>query len=76
VRALHTFDRFARAVIARRPDDAQVLICSDHGNAEDLSTRSHTRANVALLSFGAPLPALENIADVGRYVLTQLGVAA
>jgi hypothetical protein len=76
VQALETFDVFAREVIAKRPPDAQVLIVSDHGNAEDLSTRSHTLAKVALLSFGGPaeLPPLENVADVGRYVLQQLDV--
>src|SRR5262249_37132424 len=62
--SLKTFDVFAREVIAKRPTDAQVLICSDHGNAEDLSTRSHTLAKVALLSFGAELPELANVADV------------
>lgn len=77
--ALGTFDRFARAVVARRPDDAQVLICSDHGNVEDLSTRGHTRNPVALLSFG-PAPArhftpLTDVAGIGTTVLGLLGVA-
>jgi len=49
--ALGTFDTFARAVLARRPADTRLLICSDHGNAEDLRIRNHTRAPVALLSF-------------------------
>lgn len=74
--ALKTFDDFAREVVARRPPDVQVLVTSDHGNAEDLSTRSHTLAKVPLLMFGAgePLPQLENVADVGRHVLRELGV--
>lgn len=73
--ALRTFDAFARAVIATRPDDVQVLVTSDHGNAEDLSTRSHTLARVPLLAFGGTrLPGLENVADVGRHVLALLGV--
>jgi len=72
--ALGTFDAFARAVIETRPADVQVLVTSDHGNAEDLSTRSHTLARVPLLAFGGPpLPALGDVADVGRYVLRQLG---
>lgn len=76
-RALSTFDTFARAVIEHRPTDCQVLICSDHGNVEDLSTRSHTRNPVAVLSFGeARLPALETVADVGAAALAVLGVAA
>jgi len=73
VAALGTFDRFARAVIAQRPADAQVLICSDHGNVEDLSTRSHTRNPVPVLSFGpAQLAPLHTVADVGRAVLDLL----
>jgi hypothetical protein len=75
--ALSTFDRFARAVVARRPEDAQVLICSDHGNVEDLSTRSHTLNPVPVLSFGpAPLPPLRNLADLGMAILSLLGVPA
>lgn len=73
-RALSTFDRFARKVIAQRPADACVLVCSDHGNVEDLSTRSHTLHAVPLLSFGAPLPFLPTtVADVGRLVLALGG---
>jgi hypothetical protein len=75
--ALGTFDAFARAVIERRPTDCQVLICSDHGNVEDLSTRSHTRNPVAVLSFGeAVLPPMETVADVGAAALWVLGVLA
>lgn len=49
--SLGTFDAFARAVLARKPADTRILICSDHGNAEDLRIRNHTRAPVALLAF-------------------------
>ncbi len=73
--ALSTFDAFARAVIETRPPDVQVLVTSDHGNAEDLSTRSHTLAKVPLLSFGGEAPqGLHNVADVGRYVVAKMGV--
>jgi hypothetical protein len=51
--SLATFDAFARAVLALRPADTRVLICSDHGNAEDLRIRNHTLAPVALLGFPA-----------------------
>jgi hypothetical protein len=73
--ALDTFDAFARAVLARRPPAARVLICSDHGNVEDLSTRSHTVNPVPVLYFGPPAPELEalaTVADVGRTVLRWL----
>ncbi|HVE82527.1 MAG TPA: metalloenzyme [Myxococcales bacterium] len=69
---LGTFDRFARAAVERRPADAAVLIVSDHGNVEDLSTRNHTLHDVALLSFGVPparLSGLRDVSDVGRLVL-------
>ncbi|ATB27039.1 metalloenzyme [Melittangium boletus] len=75
--ALDAFDAFARAVVAARPADARVLICSDHGNVEDLSTRSHTLNPVPVLYFGPPAPELESlatVADVGRAVLRWWGV--
>jgi 2,3-bisphosphoglycerate-independent phosphoglycerate mutase len=75
--ALDTFDAFARAVIATRPAGARVLVCSDHGNVEDLSTRSHTLNPVPVLYFGPPAPeveALATVADVGRTVLRWLDV--
>lgn len=76
-KALGTFDAFARAVIETRPADCQVLICSDHGNVEDLSTRGHTRNPVAVLSFGqAQLPSMRTVADVGSAALSVLGVSA
>jgi phosphopentomutase len=76
-RALDTFDRFAREVIALRPDNAHVLICSDHGNVEDLSTRSHTLHPVPVLYFGGAdwVPGeLGTVADVGRIIMRLLGV--
>ncbi|ADO71226.1 metalloenzyme [Stigmatella aurantiaca] len=75
--ALDTFEHFARSVIATRPEDARILICSDHGNVEDLSTRSHTLNPVPVLYFGPPAPELEalaTVADVGRTVLRWLAV--
>ncbi|MBM7115076.1 metalloenzyme [Archangium primigenium] len=75
--ALDTFEAFARAVVATRPPEARILICSDHGNVEDLSTRSHTLNPVPVLYFGPPAPELESlatVADVGRAVLRWWGV--
>ncbi len=74
-KALDTFDAFARALVEARPSEARVLVCSDHGNVEDLSTRSHTRNLVPVLYFGPPAPELETlttVADVGRTVLRWL----
>jgi len=71
VEALATFDAFVRAVVKSRPLDTRVLVTSDHGNVEDLRTRNHTRAPVALLAF-PPLPGTarpDTVADVGRLLL-------
>jgi hypothetical protein len=35
------------------PREQLVVVTSDHGNLEDLSTRGHTRAKVPLLAYGA-----------------------
>lgn len=74
-RAIAAFDAFAREVIAQRPSDAVVLICSDHGNVEDLSIRSHTRNPVAVLCAGEAGLHIHDVADVGRSVLFLLGAA-
>jgi hypothetical protein len=76
-RVLDTFDRFCRAVVAARPPDWHLLICSDHGNVEDLSSRSHTLNQVPLLYFGpgerwAEPP--QNLAEVGQTILRLVGI--
>ncbi len=75
---LATFDRFVRAVVKNRPADAHVLVCSDHGNVEDLSTRSHTLNCVPVLYFGPTphevLPRLRDVSDVGRVVVRLMGM--
>lgn len=74
--ALATFDALLRAVVSRRGSH-HLLVCSDHGNVEDLSTRNHTLAAVPVLYFGAApwvAPALRTVADVGASVLRLLDV--
>src|SRR6202042_77340 len=47
-------DRFLEALFAAvDPEEQLVVVSSDHGNLEDLSTRSHTRADVPLIAYGA-----------------------
>ena len=46
-------ERFLRTLFeAVDPEEQLVIVSSDHGNLEDLSTRSHTRADVPLLAYG------------------------
>ena len=50
---LEDLDAFLRTLLELLPLQTQSLfVVSDHGNLEDLSTRSHTLAKVALLRFG------------------------
>jgi hypothetical protein len=52
-------ERFLAALLdAVDPAEQLVLVTSDHGNLEDLSTRSHTRAEVPLMAFGPGASAL------------------
>ena len=53
VQQLETFDGVLKGLLANwRDKDDLILLTSDHGNMEDLSTRKHTAAHVPLLLFG------------------------
>ncbi len=53
VKQLEVFDEVLKGLLAGWHDeDGLILLTSDHGNMEDLSTRKHTAANVPLLLFG------------------------
>ncbi|HEY6101183.1 MAG TPA: alkaline phosphatase family protein, partial [Anaeromyxobacter sp.] len=50
--ALGRLDRFLRRVVAGLGPGDALVVASDHGNVEDLSSRNHTRALVPVLGFG------------------------
>lgn len=53
VSQLENFDGVLSGLLsAWRSEDGLILLTSDHGNMEDLSTRKHTSADVPLLLFG------------------------
>lgn len=53
LRQLETFDGVLKGLLAEwRDGDGLILLTSDHGNMEDLSTRKHTDAHVPLILFG------------------------
>lgn len=56
---LRSLDAFLGALIDGRPDDVTIILTSDHGNLEDISTRSHTRNAVPFIAIGP---------DAGRFV--------
>jgi bisphosphoglycerate-independent phosphoglycerate mutase (AlkP superfamily) len=68
VRLLEEFDQVLSGLLAAW-DDRQglVLVTSDHGNLEDLSTRRHTANPVPGLVIGAPElrgPFIQGLADL------------
>jgi 2,3-bisphosphoglycerate-independent phosphoglycerate mutase len=53
VNQMEKFDEVLKGLLETwRDENGIVLLTSDHGNMEDLSTRRHTAANVPLLLFG------------------------
>jgi 2,3-bisphosphoglycerate-independent phosphoglycerate mutase len=51
VRLMETFDGVLGGLVSKW-DDGLILVTSDHGNMEDLSTRRHTAAPVPALVIG------------------------
>lgn len=48
----NNLDEFLSAIIEKIPNDITLLLCSDHGNSEDLSVKTHTRNPSLGLSSG------------------------
>jgi bisphosphoglycerate-independent phosphoglycerate mutase (AlkP superfamily) len=76
---LMTFDAVLGGLLAAWDDDAGlILITSDHGNLEDLSTRGHTANPAPGLIIGAPrlrapfAASLRTLADVAPAILAAL----
>ncbi|MFC6616494.1 metalloenzyme domain protein [Deinococcus radiophilus] len=51
---------------------AKVLLSSDHGNLENLQTKSHTQARVPLAWAGVLSPQVSDIVEAGQWVGQQL----
>ncbi|HET9599482.1 MAG TPA: peptidase [Anaeromyxobacteraceae bacterium] len=66
--ALGRLDLFLRTLVERLPGGWSLVVASDHGNVEDLSSRNHTLAPVPVLGFG---PAAARVGEVED--LTRLG---
>jgi 2,3-bisphosphoglycerate-independent phosphoglycerate mutase len=74
---LTRLDAFLGAVVAHRPPDATIVLCSDHGNLEDASTKGHTYNPVPLLAIGPAAASFREtraITDVAPAILSVLGI--
>ncbi len=52
IKLMETFDGVLGGLTESRDEDGLILVTSDHGNMEDLSTRRHTDADVPALVIG------------------------
>jgi hypothetical protein len=62
--ALDRLDRFLRVLVAGLGPEDSLVVTSDHGNLEDLSTRNHTMARVPVLGFGRAAARVEAVRDL------------
>ncbi|MEM8600303.1 MAG: alkaline phosphatase family protein, partial [Bacteroidota bacterium] len=61
---LTSLDRFFGPLLDGLPDDVTLVVSSDHGNIEDLATKSHTRHPVPLIAVGPGATALADVDDL------------
>jgi hypothetical protein len=73
--ALDRLDRFLRALVAGLGPEDSLVVTSDHGNLEDLSTRNHTLARVPVLGFGRAAGRVEAVRDLTGLAPLLLGLA-
>ena len=76
---LGSLDRFFDALLDALPPDALLLVTSDHGNLEDLGTKSHTRHPVPLVAWGPGAGAFadaRSLLDVTPRVVRRLADGA
>lgn len=72
---LASLNSFFDRLITQLPDDVLLLVTSDHGNLEDLSSKSHTRYAVPLAAIGpraAHFAAARSILDVTPLIVSYL----
>lgn len=74
-KVLKIIDRFITEILNNFDDKDTFVLCSDHGNLEDLSTKTHTRNPVPLFVKGntEPFRNAKSILDVTPGILQVLG---
>lgn len=63
-RVLTTLDTFLSTIMDEKSSSDLLVISSDHGNLEDLSTKSHTRNNVPLFALGDGAEVFTSVRDL------------
>lgn len=73
---LQRIDRFLERAIAHLPSSVTLIITSDHGNVEDLSTKRHTFNRVPLIAIGphaAAFSSVEDLTGITPQILSLIG---
>ena len=73
---LTRLDEFLDGILAHREPDTTLVVCSDHGNMEDTTTKAHTTNPVPLLAVGPGAEAFRTateITEVTPIILSLLG---
>lgn len=73
--ALHRLDGLLRALVSSLASQDSLIVASDHGNLEDLSSRNHTRARVPVLAFGRGAEELDRVRDLTELAPLLLALA-
>ncbi|MEK6796761.1 MAG: hypothetical protein AABZ39_18435 [Spirochaetota bacterium] len=71
-KSVDELNSFAGSVVAGMDDSTSLLVISDHGNAEDMTVRTHTRARVPLILFSKDT----NAVSIFSRVTSLVGVYA
>ncbi len=74
-RVLEPLDEFLLQIIKEKRSSDTLVITSDHGNLEDLSTKTHTRNNVPLFILGensSGFSDVESLTDVKEMMLKSI----
>ena len=73
--SLLCIDRLIAQIVPRLPPQTTLIVTSDHGNVEDLSTPRHTRNPVPLLAFGpcaAGFATVNSLVDITPGIVREL----
>lgn len=76
---IRMLDNFFAGIAEAIDSKTLVLVFSDHGNLDDISTRKHTAAPVLGLAFGAEhrrFAALNSLTDLAPFIVSMLKVDA
>ena len=64
IACMQRIDRFLESAIAHLPSHVTLIVVSDHGNIEDLSTKRHTFNKVPLLAIGPKATTFAKLEDL------------